>query len=96
MSLEGGVEGFLATRLPADVLGRICGRFASDKAANRCHGKMLLLLLLLFVRVYHRFQQFFSHITAVSGCHRELNAHFYSATSLAQILDMIQHPVTLS
>ena len=50
MSLEGDVEGFLATRLPADVLGRICGRFASDKAASRCHGKAMLLLL-LFVRV---------------------------------------------
>ena len=29
-----------------------------------------------------RFQQFFSHITTVSGCDRELNAHFYSAASL--------------
>ena len=26
--------------------------------------------------------QFFSHLTAVSGCDRELNAHFYSAASL--------------
>ena len=30
--------------------------------------------MLLFVRV--RFQQFFSHIEVVSGCGRELNAHF--------------------
>ena len=42
----------------------------------------LLLLLLLFVRVLRRFQQIFSHITTVSGCDRELNAHFYSAASL--------------
>ena len=34
------------------------------------------------VRVKHRFQQSFSHITTVSGCNRELNAHFYSAASL--------------
>ena len=27
-------------------------------------------------------QQFFSHITAVSGCDRELNVHFYSAALL--------------
>ena len=40
------------------------------------------LLLLLFVRVLCRFQQFFSHITMVSGCDRELSAHFYSAASL--------------
>ena len=26
-------------------------------------------------------QQFFSHITTVSGCDRELNVHFYSAAS---------------
>ena len=39
-------------------------------------------LLLLFVRVWCRFQQFFSHIMTVSGCNRELNAHFYSAASL--------------
>ena len=41
-----------------------------------------LVVLLLFVRVLRRFQQFFSHITKVSGCDRELNAHFYSAASL--------------
>ena len=28
------------------------------------------------------FQQFFSHITTVSGCDREFNAHFNSAASL--------------
>ena len=28
------------------------------------------------------FQQFFNHITTVSGCDRERNAHFYSASSL--------------
>ena len=36
------------------------------------------MLLLLFVQV----QQFFSHITTVSGCDQELNVHFYSAASL--------------
>ena len=39
-------------------------------------------MLLLFVRVLRRFQQFFSHITTVSGCDSELNVHFYSAASL--------------
>ena len=34
------------------------------------------------IRVKRRFQQFFSHITSVSGCDRELSAHFYSASSL--------------
>ena len=34
------------------------------------------------IRVQRRFQQFLSHITTVSGCDRELNAHFYSAASL--------------
>ena len=38
--------------------------------------------MLLFVRVKCCFQQFFSHIMTVSGCDRELNAHFYSAVSL--------------
>ena len=33
----------------------------------------------------------------MSGCDRELNAHFYSATSLKyHVPDMISHPVTLS
>ena len=49
-------------------------------------------LVCLFVQVSCRFQQFFSHIMTVSGCDRELNAHFYSATSLKyhapQTLDM--------
>ena len=39
-------------------------------------------MLLLFLRVQRRFQQFFSHITTVSGCDRELNVHFYSGASL--------------
>ena len=34
------------------------------------------------IRVKSRFQQFFSHITTVSGCDKELNAHFYGAASL--------------
>ena len=36
----------------------------------------------LFVLDKRRFQQFFSHITTVSGYDKELNAHFYSAASL--------------
>ena len=34
------------------------------------------------IPVYHPFQQSFSHITRLSDCERELNAHFYSAASL--------------
>ena len=34
MSWEGDVEEFLATRLPADVMGMRCGRISSYKAAN--------------------------------------------------------------
>ena len=37
---------------------------------------------MLFVPVELRFQQFFSHVMTVSGCDRELIAHFYSAVSL--------------
>ena len=36
----------------------------------------------LLFSVVCRFRHFFSHITTVSGCDRELNAHFYSAASL--------------
>ena len=32
MSREGDMAGFLATRLPTDVVGRRCGRISSDKA----------------------------------------------------------------
>ena len=41
-----------------------------------------VVVVLLFVPVRHRFQQFFGHITTVSGCDRELNAHFSCAASL--------------
>ena len=40
------------------------------------------LVFLLFVRVYRRFRQVFSHITTVSVCDGELNAHFYCDASL--------------
>ena len=43
---------------------------------------VMMKLLLLFVQVLRRFQQFFSRISTVSCCDRELNAHFYSAESL--------------
>ena len=39
-------------------------------------------MIMLFVRVKRRFQQFFSHISTASGCVWELSAHFYSAASL--------------
>ena len=38
--------------------------------------------LCLFFLVERRFQQFFTHITTMSGCGKEFNAHFYSAASL--------------
>ena len=52
-----------------------------------------LVLLLLFVRVKRRFQQYFSHITTVSGYDRALNAHW---SIMPQTFDLIPHPVTLS
>ena len=51
---------------------------ATIAALYLCNG----WLLLLFVWVYNLRQQFFGHITTVSDCDRELNVHFYSATSL--------------
>ena len=42
------------------------------------------------------FQQFFSHITTVSGCDRELNAHFYSAASLKYHVPDTWHDTTPS
>ena len=56
----------------------------------------------MYILVYRRFQQFFSHITTVSGCDSECNAHFNIAVSLkyccliSQTLNMIPHPDTLS
>ena len=39
---------------------------------------------------------FFSHITTVSGCDRELNAHFYSAASLKYHVPDTWHDTTPS
>ena len=39
-------------------------------------------LFVLFSFILYCFQKSFSHITTVSECHRELNAHFQSAASL--------------
>ena len=50
----------------------------------------------LFVRVQCCFQQFFSHIMTVSGCDRELNAHFYSAASLTYHAPNTWHDTTPS
>ena len=58
-------------------------RYPRPSPVGRLRGRgYKLVVLLLFVRILRRFQQFFSHITTVSGCDRELNAHFYSAASL--------------
>ena len=38
----------------------------------------------------------FSHITMVSGCDRELSAHFYSAVSLKYHAPDTSHDTTLS
>ena len=56
-----------------DFLFNLCLYFMQRKVIKQEY-------MLLFVRI--RFQQFFSHIEVVSGCDRELNAHFYSAASL--------------
>ena len=48
------------------------------------------------VRVERHFQQFFSHITMVSGCGRELSAHFYSAASLKYHVPDTWHDTTAS
>ena len=48
------------------------------------------------IRVWRRFQQFFSHITTVSGCDRELNAHFYSAATLKYHVPDTWHDTTPS
>ena len=53
-------------------------------------------MMLLFVRVLRRFQQFFIHITKVSGCDRELSAHFYSAASLKYHAQDTWHDTTPS
>ena len=53
-------------------------------------------VMLLFVRVLRRFQQFYSHITTVSGCDSELNAHFYSAASLKYHAPDVWHDTTPS
>ena len=58
-------------------------RYPRPSPVGRLRGRgYKLVVLLLFVRVLRRFQQFLSHITTVSGCDRELNARFYSAASL--------------
>ena len=61
-----------------------------------CYFLFAGVLLLLFVWVLRCFQQFFSHITKVSGCDRELNAHFYSAASLKYHAQDTWHDTTLS
>ena len=57
-------------------------RYPRPSALGRLRGRgYKLVVLLLFVRVLRRFPHYFSHITTVSGCDRELNAHFYTAAS---------------
>ena len=58
-------------------------RYTRPSPVGRLRGRgYKVVVSLLFVRVLRRFQHFFSHITTVSGCDRELNAQFYSAASL--------------
>ena len=45
-------------------------------------GDVSVVLNVCFILALCHFQQYFSHITTVSGCSRELNAHFQSAASL--------------
>ena len=49
-----------------------------------------------FLSCLFGFQQFFSHITTVPGCDRELNAHFYSAASLKYHAPETWHDITSS
>ena len=53
-------------------------------------------MLCVCVFGFKQFQQFFSHITTVSGCDRELNAHFYSAASLKYHVPDTWHDTTPS
>ena len=58
-------------------------RYPRPSSLGRLKGRgYKLSVLLLFIRVLRRFQQFFSHITTVPDCDRELNAQFYIAASL--------------
>ena len=54
------------------LLQQKCVRIRATELQRRCKH----LCYLLFDLGLRRFQQSFSHITTVSGCGRELNAHF--------------------
>ena len=72
-------------------------RYRRPSALGRLRGRgYKLVVLLLFVRVLRRFPHFFSHITTVSGCDRELNAHFYTAASRKYHVPDIWHDTTPS
>ena len=55
-----------------------------------------VIYVCVYIRVKHRFQQFFSHIIMVSGCDGELNAHFCSAASLKYHVPGTWHETTPS
>ena len=69
-------------------------RYPRPSPLGRLRGRGYKLVVLLFIRVLRRFQQFFSHITTVPGCDRELNAQFYIAVSLGR--PVLALPVNLS
>ena len=72
-------------------------RYPRPSALGRLRGRgYKLVVLLLFVRVLRSFPHFFSHITTVSGCDRELNAHFYTAASRKYHVPDIWHDTTPS
>ena len=72
-------------------------RYPRPSALGRLRGRgYKLVVLLLFVRVLRRFPHFFSHITTVSGCDRELNAHFYTAASRKYHAPDTWHDITPS
>ena len=62
---------------------KLIGVTKRDLYSYICTTNILLKMLRTTQQLsYCRFHQVFSHITMVSGCDRELNAHFYSAASL--------------
>ena len=49
--------------------------------------------IVCFIQILHHFQKYFSHIETMSGCDRELNAHFKSAASLKQHASKTWHGI---
>ena len=73
----------------------------SEQQENACRhrfkSRLKLVGWLVWFNVAFNVFFSFSHMTTVSGCERELNAHFYSTASLkyhAMIPDHSQYPDT--